>query len=42
MNKKLQTKIEDFLTNATPESILQECKKWGIELECLDIKKEAD
>lgn len=42
MDQNLKYKIEDFLKNATAESILQECKEWGIELECLDIKKEAD
>lgn len=42
MDQKLQNKIEDFLNNANSESILQECKEWGIELECIDIEKEAD
>lgn len=33
MNKKLQDKIEDFLRNATAESILQDCKEWDIRVD---------
>lgn len=33
MNKELQNKIENFLKNATAESILQECKEWGIQVD---------
>lgn len=39
MNLKLQNKIEDFLENSTPESILQECEEYGIELEDIEIEK---
>lgn len=33
MNDKVKEKIQNFLDNATGESILDECKEFGIELE---------
>lgn len=39
INEELKKKIEDFLLNATAESILKDCEDFGIELEDIEPKK---